>query len=219
MALVVILGTTGIVFSRQERIDKANPAAGVAPKINKDHWHAALGVYECDKFLPNVPNNNKDPYGIHTHGDGIIHIHPFVASAAGNNAKLKVFAQTVDMTLKTDTLKFPGGKTYHDGDKCDGKAGEVQLFVNNNRVSGNPAEYKPKDRDLIVVAFAPKSADIPKIPPSAPNLDKLEDVAPTTTTTVPGTPPAPDTGSTTTTVPGATTTTAAPAGTTTTAKP
>ncbi|HZQ26812.1 MAG TPA: hypothetical protein VFA94_03835 [Acidimicrobiales bacterium] len=212
MALVVVLGTTGIVFSRQQRIDKANPAAGVAPRVNKDHWHAALGVYICDKFEPNVPNNNQDPYGIHTHGDGIIHIHPFVASAAGNNAKLKVFAKTVGMTIKTDALKFPGGKTYHDGDKCNGKAGEVQLFVNNNRVSGNPGEYKPNDRDLIVLAFAPKDADIPKIPPSAPNLDKLEDVAPTTTTTVPG--------ATTTTAPGGTTTTtAAPASTTTTAKP
>jgi hypothetical protein len=211
MALVVVVGTTGIVFSRQQRQDKLNPATGVAPMVAKDHWHAALGTYICDKFEPNIPNNNKDPYGIHTHGDGVIHIHPFVQSAAGHNAKLKVFAQTVEMTLKADTLKLPGGKTYRDGEKCNGKAAEVQMFVNNNRVSGNPAEYQLKERDLIVLAFAPRTADIPKIPPSAPNLDKLEDVAPTTTT-VPGA-----AGTTATTAPGATTTTAAGAATSTTA--
>jgi hypothetical protein len=204
MAIVVVLGSVGVWQSRERNIDKHNTASTQSPKVG-EHWHAALGVYECDKFVANVPDSGRDPHGIHTHSDGIVHIHPFDSSVAGKKAVLGAFADTVGMKLNATSFKIPGeDKTWRDGQDCDGKNGEVQLFVNGKRRSGNPATYKMNDRDLLVLAFAPRSAKVPTIPPSAPNLDKLSDVPGATPSTVPGapgtdtsTPPASDTPSTT----------------------
>src|SRR6476619_3770453 len=86
ITLVVILGVAGIVSSRAEH--RASASGNTTPPVaNKDHWHAAYGVYLCDQFAPPI-TDTRDPKGIHTHGDGIIHIHPFVRSSSGNNATL-----------------------------------------------------------------------------------------------------------------------------------
>jgi hypothetical protein len=207
IALVVVLGVAGIVTSRAEH--RASASTNTAPPVaNKDHWHAAYGVYLCDQFAP-ASTDTRDPQGIHTHGDGIIHLPPFVRSAAGANATLKVFADTVRMDLSDDRLQLPGGKAYKSGDtKCDGKTGIVQVKVNNKVITKEVASINPKDGDLITIAFAPKGANIPP-PPSADALARLnpqtEQIEPTT---------AP--GETTTTAAGgettgdSTTTTAAP---------
>ena len=62
------------------------PASAAAPSyLTKDHWHAAYGMYVCDHFLPPVTDAKEDVLGIHTHGEGVIHIHPFSAAASGDN--------------------------------------------------------------------------------------------------------------------------------------
>jgi hypothetical protein len=182
LAIVVVLGTVGIYQSRTDRIAAVNKSGGDRPKVG-DHWHAALGVYECDHFAPNVKDSGRDPHGMHTHGDGIVHIHPFDRTASGANATLKVFVETVDMQLSATTFKLPGeSKTYKNGDKCKGKAGEVEFYVNGKRWTGNPTQFRPKDQDLLVLAFVPSKTKVPTIPPSAPTLSHLSDVASTTTT-------------------------------------
>src|SRR5687768_15606849 len=66
MAVVVILGTAGIVYSRDQRQpDNTRP-------LTTDHWHAAVGYYICGSFVPNLPEGD-DPLGIHGHGDNIVH--------------------------------------------------------------------------------------------------------------------------------------------------
>ena len=218
MALVVVLGIGGIVFSRQERIDEL--AAGKdssAPAANKDHWHAAYGAFLCDEFAAPI-TDQRDPKGIHTHGDGVIHIHPFVRSAAGRNATLGVFADAVKMTLTDTELRLPGGKSYRSGrTECNGKKGVVQVKVNNKKaLTVNLRQIKMNDRDLVTIAFAPRGAELPS-PPSAPNLDRLTDV-PGSGSTVPGEAGVPgDAGAPgDTTDPGATTNSSAPDGTATT---
>src|SRR5437867_7898846 len=80
IALVVVLGTAGVVYSRDQHPGKALPSASSAdnspPRAGVDHWHAAYGVDICGKFLSPI-TNTTDPIGIHTHGDGVIHTHPF----------------------------------------------------------------------------------------------------------------------------------------------
>jgi hypothetical protein len=204
IALVVILGLAGIVFSRQERRDElAAGTNGVPPVANVDHWHAAYGVYLCDDFAPSL-TDERDPKGIHSHGDGLIHIHPFVRSAAGRNATLGVFADAVGMTLNDDELQIPGGKSYKSGDtKCGDKKGIVQVKVNDKVITQEVAKIRLADQDLVTIAFAPKGADLPA-PPTAGDLARLnpqtEEVEP------------PAAGDTSTTVAptGETTTTAAP---------
>jgi hypothetical protein len=202
IALVVILGVSGIVFSRAERRTELAAGDTSPPVANVDHWHAAYGVYLCDSFAPNL-TDERDPKGIHSHGDGIIHIHPFVRSAAGRNATLGVFADATGLDLSDDELKVPGGKSYKSGDtKCGDKAGVVQVKVNDKVITEEVANIKLTDQALITIAFAPKGAELPT-PPTADDLSRLnpetEQVEPATETTA-------------STVPGETTTTAAGAG-------
>ena len=220
LALFVLVGSALVFVSRGERIDKLNPKGGVRPRVG-DHWHAALGVYLCDRFAPNVPDSGQDPHGIHTHGDGVVHIHPFDRTSSGNNAELRVFDTTVGMTLSATKVKLPNdSKTYTDGvTKCGGKTGSLSLFVNGRQVAGDPADYRPKDRDLLILAFTAKGKEFPKRPPTAAELDHLSDVGASTTPTTGATTPLPAGTATTPATTPTTSTTAPPASTTSSSAP
>lgn len=207
IGIVVVLGTAGIVYSKDQRQpDNSHPRVGGAG-VAQDHWHAALGIDICGTFAPNI-TDETDPSGIHTHGDGIVHIHPASVVAAGRRATLGVFFDAVKAKVSSSQIRLPGQAGKANGDKCGDKPGEVQVRTWPNRgpdtpgvpYKGNPADLRPKDGELITIAFLPtgtKNEDIPR-PPSASQLDKLNDVGPTaTSTTVPGT------GTTGSTVPGA----------------
>lgn len=212
MALVVVLGTAGIVYSREQRQpDTTRPLAASAGKAG-DHWHAAIGFYICGAFVPDLAEG-EDPLGIHGHGDGVVHIHPFGASAAGKRAVLEIYFDSVGADISNDKIELPGQDTKHNGDKCDSKEGVIRTKVWDTRdpsdpgriVEGDPSNIRPKDNQLITIAFGPKDEDIPR-PPSAKNLDALSDVpGATTTTLVPPSTTSPSTS--TTTAPSTTTST------------
>lgn len=201
MAIVVLLGSLGVWQSREQRLDKAAAQVEEPPKRG-DHWHAALGIYVCNEYIGNIADNGRDPHGIHTHGDGIIHIHPFDSKASGKNATVGVYFETMGLELSATKFKAPGGETWNDGEECDGKKGEVQFFVNGQQRSGDPSSHRMQDRDQLTLAFVPDGHEFSKTPPSAPNLDNLSDVGPTTESTVPGGTPPPDPNAPTTTAPG-----------------
>src|SRR5437660_9818680 len=71
--LTVILGTAGVVSSRNSRLHGISTSGSQPPRAGVDHWHVAYGIFICDHFDPAMPDNGQDPVGIHTHGDGIIH--------------------------------------------------------------------------------------------------------------------------------------------------
>src|SRR5688500_8951767 len=72
MTLVVVLGTAAIVVSRDERRDEIAASDSLTrPKVGEDHWHAAYGIFICDKFVSPF-TEQRDPEGIHTHSDGVI---------------------------------------------------------------------------------------------------------------------------------------------------
>ncbi|CAA9279051.1 MAG: hypothetical protein AVDCRST_MAG10-3776 [uncultured Acidimicrobiales bacterium] len=212
MAAVVILGTAGIVYSRDQRQpDNTRPFAA-APGRPADHWHAAIGYYICGTFVPNLPEG-EDPLGIHGHGDNVVHIHPFVNSSAGKRATLEVYFDTVGADISDDRIELPGQDTKRTGDRCEDGPGRIQTKVWDKRnpddpgriIEGDPSAIRPQDNQLITIAFVPEGADIPK-PPSTPTLDNLSDVTPpptaSTSSTAPATTTAPDpTASTTSSVP------------------
>jgi len=217
MAAVVVLGTAGIVYSRDQRqLDNSRPLAAAAGKAG-DHWHAATGFYVCDAFAANPPDTGQDPLGIHSHGDGVVHIHPFSAQSSGQRANLSIFFNSTNLKVTSSKVQVPGADARSNGDKCGDKTAQVRTKVWDSRdpadqgriVTGNPADIRPTDGMLITVAFEPDGADIPR-PPSAGQLDKLTDVDPQTTSTLPGssTTVVPDPLATTTTTPGSTTSTA-----------
>ena len=191
MAAVVIAGSLLIVTSRSDRQAASNPLKSAKPRppdrsknFAGDHWHAAYGLYICDSFLGNI-ESDRDPNGIHTHDDGVIHIHPFTRAVSGRKATFGVYADTVGLSVGEDKIKVPGGKTYSNGDLCGKKKGELQVFLNGKERPGDPRKIRLRDRDLIVIAFAPPGAEIPKEPPSKSQLDNLSDVGPAAGTSVP----------------------------------
>jgi hypothetical protein len=215
VAILVALGVTLVMVSR----DDPGNAAAAAPTFG-DHWHAAYGIYTCGTFADPLADEKQDPVGIHTHQDGLIHIHPTSASATGDKATLAVFADDTGLGLKDDRLEIPGGKTFVEGkDKCDGKPGIVQLAVWDDPTDKTPkivtedvAKLKLEQNQLITIAFAPEGADLPQ-PPSTSELAAPKDLqqsVPAQSVPVPA--PAPSDGSTTTAPTGDTSSTTAPAG-------
>ena len=220
MAIVIVLGTALIVYSRQSA-----PSRNTAPTIN-DHWHVSYGFYKCNGFLNDLTGTLEEPvtpeyqkYNIHSHDDGVIHWHAG-ALAAGTRAKLGVFLDSYGIKVSTDGITFPAnqnnGESYKTSDlKCKNAEGkmvdaQVQVVVwdqyDNTEVSMkyitdfDNIRIK-KDGMAITMAIAAPGAEIP-MPKSAANLPELgaADMGGVTTTTVKG--------ATTTTVKGATTTTA-----------
>lgn len=215
IGMTVVLGIFLIWFSKDQRApDTSAPQPG-------DHWHSALGVNICGEFAPDIPDSGRDPLGIHTHGDGVVHTHPFTSLGGGSRATLARFFDAVDVDISATKIEVPGADVKENGDLCDGRPGVVQAKVWDSRspsdpgrvVTGDPGDIRLGDNQLITLAFLPEGAEIPK-PPTEGQLDRLTDVpgAPTTTselqstTTVAGS----TTSSVTPTTAPAVTTTAAP---------
>lgn len=209
--VIIVVGVVLIVMSREGE---------QAPVANRDHWHAAFGVNVCGEWLPNVPefessaaNPNVTP-GIHAHGDGLIHIHPFVTGEAGKRATVGKFLEYAGLDASSDSFTMNDGQTHKTGDECDGKPATVRWSLNGEEQGGNISSYHPKDQDVIALALLPGGDEIGE-PPSVSSLRAPSDVADSgsvSPSTVPGQPedttsPAP----TDTTAPVATETTAADA--------
>lgn len=179
IGLVVLLGVGLIAVSAAER-----DSADAAPIIG-DHWHAAYGVYACDGFLPPVTDAKADESGIHSHSDGLIHIHPRSTRYSGEDADLGAFGETTALELEDDSITMPDGQTFRNGDDCGGEAGVVQVKVwsgpsdaEGRLLESDFADFAPQDGDLVTIAFVPEGAEIPQ-PESA-------GVRPTDVPTAPG---------------------------------
>ncbi len=87
VSAVVVLGILLVLFARGSGDD-----ADAAPRIG-EHIHVAYGIYVCDNFIPPLTDQQGDRLGIHTHQDGVIHVHPTSSAASGENGTLDVFAE------------------------------------------------------------------------------------------------------------------------------
>jgi hypothetical protein len=174
---IILVGSGLIYYAANDRKTDSD----VPPVAFEDHWHAAYGVYICDAFQPAIPEF-EDPEGIHTHGDGVIHVHPFSPDAAGANARLSVFLDNAGIKVTDDSLTV-GDKTWTEGkDTCDGKDAEVVVaqWSDVQDEGSNPSLVKKDGQDLrfrqdgegYVIAFVPEDTDIPK-PETAANLAEL----------------------------------------------
>lgn len=113
LAMIVILGVVMVYFSRASR------APALPPQID-DHWHAAYAVYDCDRYL-NPFTSTSDPDGIHSHQDGVIHIHPWNSSATGNDARFEVFFDAMGVRVTDDEISGPGIGVLEAGSDCNGE--------------------------------------------------------------------------------------------------
>ncbi len=212
LAIVIILGTLLVWYSRQSSL----AAAGTKPTTD-DHFHVAFGVYNCDKWLGNIQNNNEQKNaadqlideqfkvtGIHSHGDGVIHVHPYGSAGTGKNAKLGTWLKLVGAKLSDTKFEMPESLgTMTSTDKCGDKKSSLKALVWEDATStGEPKKYLTdfnsirfdKSGMAITIAFTPddNSVDLNTLkPPTAANLTALGAAdsatgAPPTVTTVAG---------------------------------
>ena len=230
LSLVVLLGVSLVVYARE---DRRNDDLGGVPQLG-DHIHQAFSINVCGEWLPDIPEF-ESPVGIHTHGDGVIHIHPFSQLGAGANATLGRYLKDarddggLDISASSSKLTYLE-ETYEEGEhECEGVE-EPQLrlayWPNVQDEASEPEITTGGFNDLrltedgagLVFYYGDPDADIPK-PPQAAQLAELgardgaqvPDAQGNTTTSTASTTSttAEDTSSTTTTAE-ATTTTAAP---------
>jgi plastocyanin len=154
--IVLVFGILGLLFITR--------SATGAPRIGEDHWHASYTFFACGEKQPNAPT--WEGVGVHTHGDGIVHIHPFTASEEGSGARLVKWFEYGGGKLSDDEIQMPGfvkawknGEVCPDGTEDAGKEGVVQVFVNGAKLS-DWDRYIPKDGDRIRMVFGPEESTI-----------------------------------------------------------
>ncbi len=151
--IVVVFGILGFLFI-------VRSATG-APRIG-DHWHAPYQFFACGEKQPNAGTWES---GVHTHGDGIMHIHPFQTFEEGSGARMVKWFEYGGGKLTNDSIKLPQSnvREWKNGDTCpDGKPGELQVFVTRvgssteERLKGNDLDrFNPHDGDRIRIVFGP----------------------------------------------------------------
>jgi len=171
LVVLVLVAVSGWQIYSSFFADKT-PAVG-------DHIHAALGVNICGREIKNAPefetqNGSDQKAGLHSHGDGLIHIHPFTDDEAGGNATVGRFFEYGGWEIGEDHIKLTNddpkrnwadGVSLANGAPCfDGRPGKVRWKVNGSEESGNPGDYAPEDGDVIEIAFLPEGDAIPDPP-------------------------------------------------------
>ena len=139
LAAVVVLGVALVFFARSSRA----PAA--APRVGSDHWHSAYAIYDCDRFLPAF-TSQSDPDGIHSHQDGVIHIHPWNSSASGEDAQLDVFFDAMGARVTDDEISGPGIGVLEAGSDCNGEPTVIRA-VRFARLA--PEDIDPEDDEAL----------------------------------------------------------------------
>lgn len=209
---VIVVGVILVVLSYSARQESA-----AAPPQIGDHIHAYLGVNVCGDWIAHAPsfedraNEPGVQAGIHSHGDGLIHIHPFASDETGKNATVGRFFDYGGWKLSGSDLDLASGPnrwdgTHQNGQQCNGtlkgpatiqwKVGRHNQPWPTTARSGNPADYKPSNGDIIAIYFVPKGSPLEQPPGSNEALDNIQDLGgqPATGQTVPSsTPGAPST--------------------------
>lgn len=179
IGLVVIMGVGLVAYAKTS--SDVGDGGGVPPQsADKDHWHAAYGVYLCDYFTQPLSDEGEDKNGIHTHNDSLIHIHPFTQAVSGRNAKMGVFFDQTGLEVSGERIKLPDGRTFKAGETtCNGKAADVKIVHWKDARLAPTAEKADdvidggfgdvqftEDLGAYTIAFVPKGTEVPP-PPEA----------------------------------------------------
>jgi hypothetical protein len=224
LTLIVILGVALVVWARNDRLDED---LGGTPQL-EDHIHQAFGVNVCGEWKLDIPEF-ESPVGIHTHGDGVLHIHPFSQLGVGANATLGRYFKDardhgdVDVDISNDKLDYLEDDIEEGETECEGVDDPVLRLA--YWANASDPEALPEvttgafderrltdDGAAITLFYGDEDADIP-MPLTASNLAALgaADGPPSLND--------PESANTTTSVPGDSTTTTAADGSTTTSEP
>jgi hypothetical protein len=183
LMMLVLLGGGGLIA-----LFRANPPPLTRGASIGEHWHTAYQIYICGKKVTAYPTVEGE---IHSHSDGFIHNHPSTPAATGDNANLRTFLLLYETALVQDekgrnSLTFPDGTKYTDGDKCkdDGKRYNLTLKNKGKKVGGDLGAFIMHNGDSLVLAFGPEGKKTMKNPYS--KVKGVEDVGHGSGTPAPG---------------------------------
>ncbi len=164
---------------------------GIRPIQGVDHWHAAYSIYNCGQFAP-VIQDAEHGAGVHSHQDGIVHVHPSSPQGSGTNATIGVFFEAASAELGDDTFNFGATDgnptTLSEEAGCNGEPATLQVAFWDNALAAQQGD--PPDRivteDLanvrfmgdigaFTVALVPEGTEIPP-PETIDNLATLSDI-------------------------------------------
>jgi hypothetical protein len=132
-------------------------------RVDVDFWTAPLGVKICGTWLANAPASGLDT-GVHSHGDGLVYIHPFNQSEAGDKATLGLFLQRGGWQASADRLKLWDGEEHRSGGTCsNGQTAQVRWWVDGVEQHGDPSTFAPRNGQVVVLSF-----DSDPTPPGPP---------------------------------------------------
>lgn len=186
VVLIILIGIGVVAIARTLRDAESRPGLS-------DHWHSAYTVWDCTdgdggahqpifEGRLNPQGYPYDPEGIHSHSDGIIHIHPFTANAAGEDAVMAKFFESMFVTMDENGITAGEfGVISAVGAVCDGQPAVMQIVRWSNALTAVAAEpderiytdfedvrFK-KDGEAFTIALAPRDAVVP-LPPTVNNL-------------------------------------------------
>jgi hypothetical protein len=148
----------------------APPEPFDGPRVGTDFWTAALGARVCGTWLPNAPTTGGADPGVHSHGDGLVYLHPTQGGEAGANATLGRFLASGQWRADSERLQLWDDVGHRNGDRCpDGSTATVRWAVNGREQHGDPAAWRPRNGDVIALAFEPADEPI-GTPPQASAL-------------------------------------------------
>ena len=123
-----------------------------------------------------------DPEGIHSHADGVIHIHPFTANATGQHATMAKFFESMFVTMDQNGITAAEFGVISAVDAvCDGQPAVMQIVRWSNALTAVPdqpderiyADFSDvrfkKDGEAFTIALAPRDAVVP-LPPTVNDL-------------------------------------------------
>jgi plastocyanin len=186
-AFAVALAALVIAFA----LDAIGEGDPTGPGIG-DHWHAPYSIYIGDELQPRIQEVITQQ-GVHTHGDGVIHLHPHVSTTARSAAALEHFFGDQGGKLSNSEMQIPGRKeTYKDGDEVNGKRAELRILRADSGIHPLGADfnqaivacdskpesefqdvdsgYVPQDGDCIRIVFGPPE-DVPVAQPDRTIID------------------------------------------------
>ena len=191
VVLIILIGIGVVAIARTLRDAESRPGLS-------DHWHSAYTVWDCTdgdggahqpifEGRLNPQGYPYDPEGIHSHSDGLIHIHPFTANAAGEDAVMgkffeSMFVETGQVATGEDFIRADEFGIISELDAvCDGQPAVLQIVRWSNALTAVAAEpderiytdfgdvrFK-KDGEAFTIALAPRDAVVP-LPPTVTDL-------------------------------------------------
>lgn len=175
LGLITIVGLLTVVYSRYQY---QNPASEIPPVIGQT-WYASLSVQVCGDTLPYLPKDERVALqGFNVLEKNVLGLTPQIEEEAGKNATFgKFLEEHAQLTVTANTLKWPEGVSYTNGDKCPagsqyaGKPGHVEIAYWSTlsqpepTITTDPAALRFSDQMQISVGFVPDNVH-PTNPPS-----------------------------------------------------